>query len=241
MIRIRSVEMLLDFVAFKLFPNTGIPFLERRGTGNSERDWDHRASLNPLIAATAFASESEAIASATAGLRSTILPNSDVDPAWKILEIGCGIGNILRSLAPLAGEVHGVDISSQMLKEARERLADTPNVFLHKTDGLLNMFPDNYFDLVFSSGVFIHFPTKEAVYTYFGEVVRVLKPDKTFRFHVDGRNYLRWRRDSAGTLRGVVFSPEEVRENLGKYGFKLRDMTGENSINMWFTAVLHKD
>lgn len=233
--------MALDLFMSKLFPNIGIPFLESVGsTGSMEGDWDTRAKVDALIAATGEADEKKAEISAVQALETRILQGIDLGRDVAILEIGCGIGNLLKPLSVMVREVHGVDISGEMLRCAAERLRDCPDVFLHKTEGRLDMLEDNYFDCVFSSGVFIHFPRKSMVYEYFREAARVLKPGGILRFHVDGRYYLRWRRRRGGTLRGVVFNPEELRENLEKYNFRVKEITGSDSMDMWTTAVLNR-
>ncbi|MDO8717306.1 MAG: class I SAM-dependent methyltransferase [Dehalococcoidales bacterium] len=241
MCRFRPFEMVLDFTAWKLFRNTGIPFLESiHSTGSAELDWDTRAKVDGLITATGQANEEKAGASAIKAVENRILRGLQVDRHFVVLEIGCGIGNLLKPMASQVGEAHGVDISGEMLRLAAERLKGYSNIFLHKTDGSLAMFTDDYFDIVFSSGVFIHFPSKPMVYEYFKEAARVLKPGGIFRFNMDGRNYLRWRRKEGGTLRGVVFDSAEIRENLEKCGFRVQDMSGMNSLDMWATAVLPK-
>ena len=239
--RLRLFEMALDLVMSKLFPNIGIPFFESVGsTGSMEGDWDTRAKVDALIAATAEADEKKAAASAVHALETRILKGVDLSRYAAVLEIGCGIGNLLKPLSASVGEVHGVDISGEMLRLAAERLKECSNVFLHKTEGRLDMLGNDYFDLVYSSGVFIHFPGKSLVYDYFREAARVLKPGGILRFHVDGRYYLRWRRRKGGTLRGVVFNPEEIGENLKKHGFRVEETTGANSMDMWTTAILPK-
>src|ERR1700736_4117007 len=45
----------------------------------------------------------------------------------KVLEIGCGAGRVTRALAGLFGEVYGVDISGEMIRQAGLALADRPN------------------------------------------------------------------------------------------------------------------
>lgn len=140
--------MVLDMVFTKLFPSIGIPFLEAaRSTGSMEGDWDNRARLNALMAATGEADEKKAEASALRALETRILKGIRLDDGC-VLEIGCGIGNLLKPLSARAREVHGVDISGEMLKQATERLAGHPNIVVHKTDGRLGMFPDKYFDFV---------------------------------------------------------------------------------------------
>src|SRR5579883_2349898 len=43
------------------------------------------------------------------------------------LEIGCGPGRLMRPMARLFGEVHGIDVSDEMIRLAKERLRDVPN------------------------------------------------------------------------------------------------------------------
>src|SRR5215208_2054844 len=43
------------------------------------------------------------------------------------LEIGCGPGRLMRPLAKHFGEIHGVDVSDEMIRLARERLRGAPN------------------------------------------------------------------------------------------------------------------
>src|SRR5690349_288002 len=40
------------------------------------------------------------------------------------LEIGCGPGRLMRPLSRHFGEIHGVDVSDEMIRLARERLKD---------------------------------------------------------------------------------------------------------------------
>ena len=94
----------------------------------------------------------------------------------KVLEIGCGIARVGRELAPYCGEWHGVDISGNMIRYAKERTAGQGNVFLQELPEVnLSIFPDNTFDCVYSTIVFMHLD-KPDVFTYLCEARRVLKP-----------------------------------------------------------------
>src|SRR4051794_22467573 len=55
--------------------------------------------------------------------------------SWKVLEIGCGPGRLMRPLSRHFAEIHGVDVSDEMIALARERLRDTPNAHPHVNDG----------------------------------------------------------------------------------------------------------
>ncbi len=100
------------------------------------------------------------------------------------LEIGCGIGRVLQHLASMCREVHGLDISAEMIKRGEERLRHLPNVHLWHGNGYdLEPFGDERFDVVYCGFVFQHLP-KTTVYNYLLETYRVLKPEGVFRFQV---------------------------------------------------------
>src|ERR1700688_375920 len=67
------------------------------------------------------------------------------------LEIGCGPGRLMRPLSAHFQEIHGVDVSDEMVRLAQERLRDTPNAHPQVTAGSdLGMFSDEKFDFVYS-------------------------------------------------------------------------------------------
>lgn len=109
---------------------------------------------------------------------------------WKgkrVLEIGCGIGTDATNFARAGVDYTAVDLSSESLKLARQRLA----LFglsgqLHESNAEeLSFLPDNHFDLIYSFGVIHHTPHPRRVVEH---VLRLLKPGGEFRVMV----YNRW-------------------------------------------------
>jgi SAM-dependent methyltransferase len=94
-----------------------------------------------------------------------------------VLNIGCGVGRVERYLAPRVGELWAVDVSGEMLRKARERLAGLPNVHLREVGNreYLAAFEGDRFDLVFSLLVLQHLEREDA-FCYLREARRVLKP-----------------------------------------------------------------
>lgn len=92
-----------------------------------------------------------------------------------VLEIGCGIGRITEFFSDNFKEVVGVDISEEMIAQARKRLSTKKNVSLISTDGLTYPLPDASVDFVFSFIVFQHMPDAETVESNVREICRVLK------------------------------------------------------------------
>jgi len=74
----------------------------------------------------------------------------------KVLEIGCGAGRVTRALADLFGQVHGIDVSGEMVRQARQALGGLPNVFLYQNNGkdLSVLPPARSSNFAFSSIVF---------------------------------------------------------------------------------------
>ena len=156
-----------------------------------------------------------------------------MDPKqMRVLEIGCGAGRITKALAGVFGEVHAVDVSPEMIKQATENLAWTPNVHLHANSGAdLRVLPDVPFHFAFSFIVFQHIPEKAIVESYIREAHRVLVPGALFKFQVEGGDVSD--RDAADTWRGVSFTEAEMREIAGRAGFELRHTDGAGTQYFW--------
>jgi ubiquinone/menaquinone biosynthesis C-methylase UbiE len=104
----------------------------------------------------------------------------------KMVEIGCGIGRLTRHFARRFKEVHGIDVSEEMIKRARENLSESKNVSLHVGNGHdLSCFEDGSFDFVFSYITFQHIPIVAITLKYIREVGRVLRNGGHFYFQVN--------------------------------------------------------
>jgi len=76
-----------------------------------------------------------------------------------VLDVGCGGGvdtMIAATMTGPTGQVMGVDMSSEMVERARQNLSLThlKNVSFQQSSAEDLPFPDQYFDVVISSGVF---------------------------------------------------------------------------------------
>ncbi len=96
-----------------------------------------------------------------------------------VLDLGCGTGRLLNRLAEnfLDLQAIGVDLSPQMLKEARETNQHHPRLIYTQGNAECLPFADNQFDTVFNTISFLHYPNPQQV---FREVFRVLKPKGQF-------------------------------------------------------------
>ena len=218
-----------------------VPFtLSLRGLFSPARrmraDWDLRARENAAyyIDCGHSGSEGEFWSSGRRDLEDLVLHGVEIDPSARALEIGCGMGRLLRPLSERVASATGVDISGEMIRRAAEALADRPNVRLAPTDGDLPGIPDGSLDFVYSHIVFQHVPSRAAVSRYFAEAARVLKAGGVFRFQVDGRRPRLLR--IAGTWGGVRYRARDLRRELDAVGFDVLDLTGEGTQYLWVTA-----
>ena len=202
-------------------------------------DWDRRARENaPFYVCTTAAESPEAFArSGERDLEEQVIDGLDVKADWRVVEIGCGMGRLLRPLAPRVARVVGVDLSEEMLLRARQHCAPLSNVEFHRTDGDLGFLPDDAFDFVFSHIVFQHLPRKAYAERYFGEAFRLLSPGGIFRVQVDGRSRQFFRRWIADSWSGVVFSAPELARRLERIGFQVTEMRGEGTQYLRATAT----
>ena len=193
-------------------------------------DWERRARENaPFYICTTAADSAEAFAtSGEKDLETQVLDGLDVSPDWAVLEIGCGIGRLLRPFSTRVRRAVGVDLSEEMIRRGREYCADRPNVELLRADGSggLEGLGDGEFDFVFSHIVFQHLPRKAYVDRYLREAARVLKPGGRLRVQVDGRSRQFFRRVVADSWSGVVFSARELARRLERAGFRVTELRG---------------
>lgn len=154
---------------------------------------------------------------------------------WRALEIGCGPGRLMKPLSRHFGEIHGVDVSDEMIRLARQRLAHIPHAHVHATNGAsLAQFADSSFDFVYSYAVFQHIPSRDVVLEYMREVRRVLKPGGFFRGQFNGLPHS----GAIGTWSGVAFSAQDIRNFTREHGLQLLDLEGEHTQYMWTTWAL---
>jgi ubiquinone/menaquinone biosynthesis C-methylase UbiE len=98
------------------------------------------------------------------------------------LDLGCGTGDLLRTLGTLLGEEAcciGIDLSREMLAMAQAKIADCPHTYVIQTDVTQPLpFADETFDLVASLNLLQEVSAPTLVLE---EVARILTPGGSFR------------------------------------------------------------
>jgi SAM-dependent methyltransferase len=166
-----------------------------------------------------------------------------------VLELGCGVARIGKLLAPVCKKWVGVDISDNMIKVAKERLADESNVEFHvlkRND--LSAIADNSIDKAYSVAVFCHLD-KEDLFNYLRELKRVVKPGgliyvETWNLGSD-IGWKRWQYEAdvwfdadhserKDVARNQFCAPDEFNIYVKRAGF---DVLGSYSDSVWNQIV----
>ena len=161
------------------------------------------------------------------------LPSSVEPQDRKALEIGCGPGRLMSFMSRHFGEIHGVDVSDEMVGMARDQLRDISHAHVHQNSGAdLTLFPAESFHFVYSYAVFQHIPSRDVVLNYLRESARVLKPAGVLCCQLRGRAQT----ETPDTWDGCAFSRNDVFEFARASGLQLQWIYGVGTQYMWVTA-----
>ena len=216
--------------------------METKVLNKMRSDWNDRAKENAqyyVQNATKEWDQREFFRSGEINVANDVLPDmgticggqrSPLD--LRALEVGCGVGRMTRMLARIFGHVTGVDISEEMIGQAKRNTADLPNVDLVLGDGCtLAGLADSGYDYAFSFIVFQHIPSYEVILSYCREVFRVLRPGSLFKFQVQGGTGMQT--NELDTWLGCSFSPERALELARNSGFELEHQAGAGTQYFW--------
>src|SRR5277367_6739288 len=149
---------------------------------------------------------------------------------WRALEIGCGPGRLMRPMSRHFVEIHGVDVSDEMINLAREKLGDLPNAHPHLADGAnLAQFEEESFDFVYSYAVFQHIPSRDVVFQYLREIRRVLKTGGLARLQLNGLPGGESRTASYDTWAGARFASSDILEFTESQDFQVLALEGAST------------
>ncbi|MDP9115169.1 MAG: class I SAM-dependent methyltransferase, partial [Acidobacteriota bacterium] len=150
----------------------------------------------------------------------------------RALEIGCGSGRLMRPMSRHFLEIHGVDVSSEFIQQARESLWDLPNARPQQIHGTsLEDFADHSFDFVYSFDLFPHMPSQQLVVAFLREIHRVLRPGGLARLHFNGaagsQSFDQWT--------GTRFTQHELMDFAQAHNFQVLALDGVSTPSMWTT------
>jgi SAM-dependent methyltransferase len=180
----------------------------------------------------------------------TILKTLDVEIAAddEVLEIGCGVGRMTRPIAARAGRVLALDVSAEMLAQAREENPELDRVtWIHGNGTSLAEIGAASVDACLSHVVLQHIPDPAVILEYVTEMGRVLRSggwaafqvSNDERVHAPRRSGIRDRvRAFAGRAprgqghpawRGSAVAVESVRKAAERGGMAVERVVGEGT------------
>jgi len=127
---------------------------------------------------------------------------AELGSAGRVLDVGCGDGQVARALAAAGCAVTGIDPTARNLEVARERVEGA-------ADDL--PFPDAHFDAVVACLVFEHIDDVDAA---IAEVARVLRPGGRFAFFL---NHPLLQTPGSGWIDDHMIDPPEQYWRIGPY------------------------
>ncbi len=173
-----------------------------------------------------------------------LLSGIPIQRNWTCLEIGCGVGRLLKPIAQRCETAIGIDISANMIEWSKSYLKDVPNAETRLGNGCnLPGVADASVDFVYSHLMFQHLTRFDIVDAYLREIRRVLKPGGYCRIQnwrdahkpfteslkdlvrpILGRARYKssrcwvWEEGKAVRFGGVVFHPRQWRKRLRRHG-----------------------
>lgn len=157
-------------------------------------------------------------------LRRALLDQAALQPAYRVLDVGCGTG----TLAILVKREHptitviGIDPDPKALARAG-RKAERAEVSVHFERGFADALPfaDATFDRVFSSLMFHHLGRNEREQSL-REILRVLRPGG----HLEFLDLASPDRHAHGFLRRLIHSHAQVKDNVDQKIIQLMQAAG---------------
>ena len=209
-----------------------------------KQDWDQRAEHHARfwIATEDYETEEVFARSGQQTAQALLEVLSDLHkPSWKVLDIGCGIGRILKPLAKHFHTLVGIDVSSTMITQSKVWLSENPQVTTFETSGVdLSEFKDYTFDLVYSYVVFQHMP-RPVFEQYLREINRVLSPEGYFAMQLPIGRYCDVPIEDTIGIRS--YSIQEIEQKLLANGLAFCHQSevhrSSNTINQPFDHRFH--
>lgn len=108
---------------------------------------------------------------------------ADPQRRWRVLDVGCGAGNLAMALAERVASVDGVDPSPKMVERAREKCADSglDNCAFQVAPAEQLPFADRTFDLVTTSAVL--YLLDDLQVRAASQIARVVRPNGLVALH----------------------------------------------------------
>jgi SAM-dependent methyltransferase len=164
------------------------------------------------------------------------IAGASIDPHHTVLDIGCGLGRLTRAAASRAERVLALDVSEEMLSQARELNPELSGVdWIHGDGRTLAPIPDSSVDCCISLVVFQHIPDPAITLGYVGEMGRVLRPGGWAAFQISNdpsvhrRKLLTRKASRHRAWRGSAVELGALRDAAATAGLTVEALVGEGT------------
>lgn len=162
----------------------------------------------------------------------------------KVLDLGCGYGRDCRYFVKNGFETYGVDLSSGMIKKARQEVKQAKFFVMNVLD---LKFQDNFFDGIWCSATLVHL-FKKNVLEALGEIYRVLKNGGTLYLNLkegEGEKLVKDERYGGAEKFYSYFKEDEIRDLIAKSGFEMLSLKlicseKKYNVNSWYDLLAKK-
>ena len=193
-----------------------------RYTQLMKSDWDRRVRHDYRFwMSDGYGSDEEMWAAGERDLK-ILLDGLETHPQQVFLDLGCGVGRVLKAAMARFDRVIGLDVSASAIEKARELIGSNGGVELHVGSGVdLRPIENDSVDIAVSFAAISSIPT-EVIANYLCEINRVLKPNGTARLQLYiGSQQPACRKD---TLQLRCYQRENLESALTAAGFCLEGM-----------------
>lgn len=123
----------------------------------------------------------------------SVLSRITVKPGMKLLDVGCGRGDVVVYYAKASADAYGIDYAKAgiaIAQEMQEKQSKEVQKHIHflVMDAKKLEFPDDYFDVIISIDVFEHL-YKEELEVALSEIKRVLKNNGTLLINTEPNKF----------------------------------------------------
>ena len=166
----------------------------------------------------------------------------------KILEIGCGLGRIVKHYHSLGREIVGIERSSVAVAQMQH---EAPDLQIHEGDALGLNFQDNEFDVVLAFGVYHNI--ENGLEKGIREMARVLKSGGEFVVSMRPDNiemnlneiYWKWKnrhqRKNKKQFHKWLVEDEEFRNLLSNHRLQTKHVFHAKNLSLLFRMPLFQD
>ncbi len=106
----------------------------------------------------------------------TVLENIELSIQSSIIDLGCGTGLLIPKIQETSKEIICLDISKNMLTEAKNSAKNATNIYFVQGDADYTPLRNNYFDKVFAITLLQNMPNPKRTLQ---ETKRITKPDSS--------------------------------------------------------------